>query len=74
MTRRSKMISDGEFTKCAACGWCGQYDPDCDCLPCNQAAAEHMAQHTGQPQRKPMQRVTSPRRESTLNEAIKLRA
>jgi hypothetical protein len=65
-------IAKGRITECAACGWTGEYDVECDCLPCHEQNAAHRAQHYGVPVRKPMKRAgISLQSESTLAEAIR---
>ena len=33
------------ITECTGCGWTGSYDPDCDCVDCNDESEMHLAQH-----------------------------
>lgn len=44
---------------CETCGWSGYYNMECDCWECKSASAAHLAQHNGQPQRKPLQRASA---------------
>jgi hypothetical protein len=70
---KERMLT-GIITECV-CGWRGEYDVDCDCLPCHEQGAAHRARHYGVPVRKPMARAKSSTRvESTLAQAIRYRA